>query len=70
MLALKLWTSFQGDTVSHFLMRFHLSVTHHKDKGHEPTENCEEDVPPLIAEAATSLKENEGRNKQRSNCVE
>lgn len=33
--------------------------SHHKNKGHESTEHCEQDVPALIAEAAPSLKEDE-----------
>ena len=44
-------------------------MTHHKDKGHEATEDCEQDVAALIAEAAARLKEYEGGDKQSSNRV-
>ena len=37
--------------------------TYHKDEGHEATEDCEEDVASLIAEAATSLKQYESGHK-------
>lgn len=45
-------------------------VTYTKHKGHQSTEDCEQDVSAFIAEAATSLKKDEGRNKERSNGVQ
>ena len=44
--------------------------THHKDKGHEAAEDCEEDVAPFIAEAAPSLKKDEGGHKECANGVQ
>ena len=41
-----------------------------EDKGHEATEDCEEDVPSFIAEAASSLKENESGDKQGANGIQ
>ena len=45
-------------------------MTHHQNKGHEATEDCEKDVASLIAEAAACLKQNEGGHKQGSNGVQ
>ena len=39
-------------------------------KRHEPTQDCEQDVAPLIAEASSSLKKNESGYKQRPNGVQ
>ena len=39
-------------------------------KGHEAAEDSEEDVAALIAEAAASLKEDEGGDEQRANGVQ
>lgn len=44
--------------------------TYHKHKGHEAAEDREQNMPALIAEAATSLKQDERGNKKRADGVQ
>jgi hypothetical protein len=43
---------------------------HHQDKRHEAAEDCEEDVAPFVAEAATRLKQDEGGNKECADGIQ
>ena len=47
-----------------------VEVTYTQHEGHEPTQDGEQNVAALIAEAASRLKQYEGRHKEGSNGVQ
>jgi hypothetical protein len=47
-----------------------MSGTHRHHKGHEAAGDSEQRVPPLAAEGAARLEQNEGRHKQRRDEVQ
>ena len=62
--------AFSGSSPEPSALQHQHKSTYTEHKGHESTEDCKQNMAALIAEAAASLKQDEGGDKQGPNGIQ